>query len=32
MADTAMVEDEITSSIGEEILKSSVEEINSRCR
>mmetsp|Transcript_104614 Transcript_104614/g.168339 ORF Transcript_104614/g.168339 Transcript_104614/m.168339 type:complete len:433 (+) Transcript_104614:78-1376(+) len=31
MADTAM-EDEITSSIGEEILKSSVEEINSRCR
>jgi len=26
------VEDEITSSIGEEILKSSVEEINSRCR
>jgi len=27
-----MVEDEITSSIGEEIIKSSVEEINSRCR
>ena len=30
--DTAMADDEITSSIGEEILKASVEEINSRCR
>ena len=27
-----MADDEITSSIGEEILKASVEEINSRCR
>jgi hypothetical protein len=31
-SDVAMLEDEITSSIGEEILKASVEEINSRCR
>ncbi len=32
MADAAMIDVEITSSIGEEILKASVEEINSRCR